>query len=67
MRYSSDKSINETVRQLLKAGWRIKSNNRHLRLEHETTHRLITVPQSPSDRRAALNWRSQIRKLGAMV
>jgi hypothetical protein len=60
MIYSKDKSINTTVRCLLRAGWSVKSRKRHLTI---TDGRYtVSVPTSPSDHRTALNWHSQIQR-----
>lgn len=61
MRYSKDKKIDAVVRQLLRSGWRVKSSNRHVRLENEVTRDCITVPCSPSDRRSVQNWLHQLK------
>lgn len=67
MRYSKDKTINDVVRQLLKGEWKIKSNNRHLRLCNSVTNEVLTVPGSPSDKRAVMNWISQVKNSYGIV
>lgn len=61
MRYSRDATINKTVEELLKSGWVIKSRSRHLRIVEPNLKLTITVPGTPSDRRAVQNWLHQAR------
>ena len=63
-RFSTCKIIDAVARNLLKTGWVIKSNNRHLRLLNPETRVCITVPGSPSDPRATQNWLHQIKRCG---
>lgn len=65
-RFSSCQTIDRVCRDLIKSGWSIKSWNRHCRLSN-TEGLTITVPGSPSDKRATLNWLSQLRHLGVQV
>lgn len=67
MRLSKDQLIDKVARGLIKAGWTIKSRNRHVRLENPDTRQCITVPGSPSDRRVAQNWIHQLKRLGVPV
>lgn len=61
MRFSRDKTVNDAVKRLLKGGWFVKSSNRHVRIENSVTGDVITVPGSPSCRRAVQNWLHQIK------
>lgn len=61
-KYSSDKNINVLVQQLLKQSrWRIRQG-RHAVLITPTGKRLA-VPSSPSDHRAFLNFKHDVRRL----
>ena len=61
-RFSSCQTIDRVCRDLIKQGWSIRSWNRHCRLTDGTV--TITVPGSPSDKRATLNWLSHLRHAG---
>lgn len=60
MKYSSEKKIDGLVRKLVKAGWLFTRGGKHGRLQPPSGHAL-TVPCSPSDRRAYLNFRRDVR------
>ncbi|MDX1282962.1 hypothetical protein [Shewanella colwelliana] len=61
-KYSKDKDINLLVHQLLKSGvWQIR-RGRHPVLTAPSGKRL-TVPSTPSDRRAFLNFKLDVRRL----
>lgn len=59
-------TIRKICKNLLQSGWIVKSHNRHPRLTNGAGL-TITVPSTPSDHRATLNWISQIRRLGVPV
>jgi hypothetical protein len=61
-RYSNDKDINQEVRMLIKSGWKIKNGSKHARVISPTGYHL-TVPSTPSDRRAWLNFSRDIRHI----
>jgi predicted RNA binding protein YcfA (HicA-like mRNA interferase family) len=67
MRYSRDKTINETVKRLLKDGWFVRSQNKHVTLKHESGKGTIVVPGSPSDGRSMQNWLHQVRRMEATI
>ncbi len=61
-KYSNDKNINVLVHQLLQSGvWHIR-RGRHPVLTAPSGKRL-TVPSTPSDRRAFLNFKLDVRRL----
>lgn len=62
MRYSTSKEINLLVKDMVRSGWRYKSG-KHGKLYHPTGPSLITFPKTPSDYRAILNLRRDIRKI----
>jgi predicted RNA binding protein YcfA (HicA-like mRNA interferase family) len=66
-RYSASDKINEIVRALIKAGWELIRHKRHPRLRSPDGKTHLTVPFTPSDHRAELNWISQIRLQGVTV
>lgn len=61
-RYSRDKNINQTVRDLLKSGWGIRAGSKHASLISPAGYRL-TVPSTPSDYRAWYNFNRDIRQI----
>lgn len=69
MKYCSCKDFNSLIRQLLSLGWSFSHGAKHGRLRPPGGYPVLTVPSSPSDRRALLNFRRDVRychdKLGA--
>jgi len=61
-RYSNDKDINQEVRMLVKSGWKIKNGSKHSRVISPAGYQL-TVPSTPSDHRAWLNFNRDIRHI----
>lgn len=66
-KFSKCKTIDAIARNLVKAGWMIKSKNRHWRLENPETRQCVTVPGSPSDHRVTQNWIHQLKRSGVAV
>lgn len=62
MTYSRDRDIDEKVKALVRAGWHVWRGARHYRLQHPANGFVLTVPGTPSDRRAVQNWFSQFRR-----
>lgn len=60
-KYSNNKDINCMVKQLVKEGWIPLRKNRHTMIKSPKGITL-TVPSSPSDVRAVLNFKSDIRR-----
>jgi len=54
--YSQDKTIRRLVTSLLKQGWAIRRGKKH-NIVKSPTGRVLTVPSTPSDRRAVQNFR----------
>lgn len=61
-KYSNNKEINKIVKSLLREGWTTMGKNKHLRIESPNGTKM-TVPFSPSDVRAELNFKQQIRRI----
>jgi hypothetical protein len=61
-KFSSDKDINKLVGKLCKLGWRYKNRKKHGALLTPSGKKL-TVPSSPSDRRAFKNFSNDIRTI----
>lgn len=64
--YSRDPQVNQIVRQLVRKGWYFCHTAKHGRVIAPTGKK-ITVPFSPSDFRACLNFKAQIRREGGAV
>ncbi len=63
MKYSSLKEINVLVRQLVRDGWLFRSGGRHGRLSAPGGVTILSVPCTPSDRRAFINFRQDVRRV----
>jgi hypothetical protein len=63
MRYCTNKDINAIVRNLIRHGWSFHRGGKHGKLRHPSGHPLLTVPNSPSDWRAALNFGRDVKRV----
>lgn len=61
-RYSNDKNINQEVRALIKSGWTVKRGSKHARVISPSGC-YLTVPSTPSDHRAWLNFSRDIKEI----
>lgn len=61
MKYSSCKDVDRLVRDLVRSGWTFWRGGKHGRLKSPNSTRSLTVPGSPSDQRAFLNFRRDVR------
>jgi len=61
MKYSKDKRIEQLVRQLIRQDWRFNFGGKHGRLCSPDGRKILFVPISPSDHRAFLNFRTDVR------
>lgn len=61
MKYSSCKEIDRLIRSLVKAGWEYRHGRKHGKLLSPSADTPLTVPGSPSDRRAFLNFQRDVR------
>lgn len=62
MKYSKDKRIDQLVRQLIRQDWRFIFGGKHGRLRSPDDGTILFVPITPSDRRAFLNFRNDVRR-----
>jgi len=60
-KYSSNKEINQFVKLLIKNNWKFTFGSKHGRLQSPDGIK-YTVPKSPSDWRASLNFKRDIFK-----
>ncbi len=66
-RYSASKEINDLVRQLLHEGWQFQWGGHHGKLYAPNCAAFLSVPSTPSDRRAFLNFRQDVRRVQPRV
>jgi hypothetical protein len=62
MKYSNSKEINQLISNLVKGGWEYSRGKRHGKLKEPLSKHILTVPISPSDYRAFLNFRRDVRQ-----
>lgn len=62
MRYSTSREINMLVSQLIYEGWLYYRGSKHGRLQAPAGHPTLTVPCTPGDRRAFMNFRGDVRR-----
>jgi hypothetical protein len=65
-KYSNNKEINQLVKELVKNNWQFKFGSKHGRIESPVGIK-FTVPKSPSDWRAAMNFKCAIERLNQKV
>ncbi len=65
-RYSASKDINVIVRQLIHQGWLFQRGKTHGKLYHPRGAKCLTVPTTPSDHRAFLNFRQIVRRANCL-
>lgn len=61
MKYCKTAEINTLVTQLVRDGWYFRRGGKHGKLRTPQGTRTLTVPQSPSNHRAWLNFRRDVR------
>jgi len=62
MKYSRDRRIDDKVKLLVKDGWEVINTGKHPKLVAPNGRRL-TVPATPSDHRAALNFLADVKRI----
>ncbi len=67
MRYSAMKEIDALVREMVQEGWLFQRGGRHGRLCAPVGRPILTVPSTPSDRRAFMNFRADVRRAFAEI
>ncbi|PLY02339.1 MAG: hypothetical protein C0622_05655 [Desulfuromonas sp.] len=61
-KYSSDKDINKEIIMLMRSGWSYLDRKKH-GIIMSPHGRKLSVPGSPSDRRALYNFRRDVRQI----
>lgn len=62
MRYSNDKEVAAIVRALINQGWQYMNGKKHGKII-APNGRKMAVPGTPSDWRASINFRRDVRRL----
>ena len=63
MKYSADKEINAIVQKLIRQGWFFYWGAKHGRIRHPIGRPVLTVPKTPSDSRASLNFSRDVNRI----
>ncbi len=66
MRLSTDADINALANELLREGWVVAARKTHTKLRHPSG-RILVVNRTPSDCRAFLNFKADVRRARAAV
>lgn len=61
MKYCANKEINQLIKDLVRHGWHFRRGSKHGRLSSPDGQAQLSVPSTPSDRRAFLNFRRDVR------
>lgn len=62
MKYCASKDINQLVKSLICRGWCFRRGRKHGRLSSPDGRANLSVPSTPSDHRAFLNFRRDVRQ-----
>jgi len=63
MRYSTNKDINQLIKQLLRDNWCYERRRKHGRLTSPDGRNVLTIAGSPSDCRSYENFRQDVRRI----
>lgn len=61
MKYCASKEIDQLVKGLIREGWYFRRGGKHGRLSSPDGRAKLSVPSTPSDHRAFLNFRRDVR------
>jgi hypothetical protein len=61
-KFSTDKNIDSLVRELVDSGWTPIKKKRHWQITPPNSNQAQTIPLTPSDGRAFLNFRGDIKR-----
>lgn len=62
MKYCANKEIDRLVRNQIKEGWHFRWGGKHGRLRSPDGKTTLSVPCTPSDRRAFINFLCDVRR-----
>ena len=63
MKYCKCKEINTLIKKLVREGWKYYRGSKHGKLLDPTSRRRLTVPISPSDCRAYMNFKHDVQRV----
>jgi hypothetical protein len=63
MKYSSSKEINTLVKSLIRVGWKYFRGTKHGRIRAPSGYPTLTIPNTPSDYRASMNFKQDVRRV----
>lgn len=63
MKYCRSQEIDTLVTDLVRQGWQFSRGRKHGRLRAPEGRGALTVPGTPSDRRAWMNFRRDVRRM----
>ncbi|AUI65282.1 hypothetical protein C5N92_07530 [Glaesserella australis] len=66
-KYSSNKDINQLIKGLVKVGWWFHRRSKHSELWSPDRKQRIFISVSPSDKRAYMKLKSNLRRIGFIV
>jgi hypothetical protein len=55
------------LKEVKRAGWSVTPGKRHLEIRNPEGRRVATCASTPSDRRAVLNFRADLRRAGLAI
>lgn len=64
VKYSSNKDIHQLISSLVKIGWHFNRRAKHSELWSPNRDQRIFISVSPSDRRAYMKLKSNLKKIG---
>jgi hypothetical protein len=67
-KWTNNKDINEMLAKVERQGWTVEKGKTHVKaIPADKTRPIVTIPTTPSDHRAPMNVRSQLRRSGAIL
>ncbi len=66
-KYSSNKDINQLIKELVKVGWLFHRRSKHSELWSPDRLQRIFLSVSPSDKRAYMKLKSNLKRIGFVV
>jgi len=67
-KWTNSKEINEMLAKVESQGWRIEKGKNHIKaIPADKTRPIVVLAATPSDHRAVMNVRAQLRRSGAVL
>lgn len=67
IKYSSDKDIHHLIQKLTKLGWHFHRRSKHSELWSPNKEQRIFISVSPSDKRAYMKLKSNLKRIGFLL